>query len=110
MQRKFFVALTVLIASTAVWLSSHAVILPPPATKKITLSWDYPETDSQIVFNIYETTDLSVPMNQWNLVTNVTERSCTLSIQDGCHFFTVSASNTLSGLESAFAGTDPQSY
>lgn len=97
MQNKVLAALMALFVTTA-WLPSHAVILPPP-TKTITLMWDYPQLDPEIVFNVYSTTNIAAPVSQWSVVTNVKQLSCSLPLQDGNRFFTVSASNTVSGLE-----------
>ena len=51
----------------------------------------------QLVFNVYQCTNLTV--HQWSLATNVTTTSCTLPVYNGAHFFTVSVSNTVTGLE-----------
>jgi hypothetical protein len=53
----------------------------------------------QLVFNVYQTTNLMVPMRQWTVATNVTTTSCSLPILPGAYFFTVSVSNTVTGLE-----------
>ena len=53
----------------------------------------------QLVFNVYQTTNFMAPRSQWSVVTNVTTTSCVLPVVDGPHFFTVSVSNTVTGLE-----------
>jgi hypothetical protein len=104
MQKRISVGLTLLLSSVA-WFSSLAVIVLPPGTvvKTITLTWDYPEMNDEIVFNVYGTTNLAAPMTDWQLITNVTELSCTIPMREGSHFFVVSASNVVSGLESSFS-------
>jgi hypothetical protein len=85
-------------------LTSLAVFVPPPPPgKTVTLIWDYPEISTNIVFNVYETTNLSLPMTRWKIVTNVRMLSCVLPVRNGAHFFAVTASNIATGLESDFA-------
>ncbi|HHY85022.1 MAG TPA: hypothetical protein GYA07_05740 [Verrucomicrobia bacterium] len=62
--------------------------------------WEYPISSPDIVFNVYHTTNLALPKWKWTLVTNVSGRSCMLIVQPGQHFFTVTASNKATGLES----------
>jgi hypothetical protein len=52
----------------------------------------------QLVFNVYQTTNLMTPIN-WTLVTNVTTTNCSMPIVNGPHYFTVSVSNTVTGGE-----------
>jgi hypothetical protein len=84
-------------------LTSLAVFVPPPPEKTVTLVWSYPEMSTNIVFNIYEATNLAVPMTRWRIVTNVRTLSCILPVGEGAHFFAVTASNIVTGLESDFA-------
>ncbi|HLP76464.1 MAG TPA: hypothetical protein VK327_06035 [Candidatus Paceibacterota bacterium] len=98
MQKRLSVGL-VLLASLVGQFASFAVILPPPV-KTVTLTWNYPVSDPEIVFNVYGTTNLALPLMQWPLLSTVTNLSCTLPMQDRC-FFTVTASNVVTGLESS---------
>lgn len=98
MQKRLTVGLAVVFACIIARFSILAVILPP--TKTVTLKWDYPYDMSGIVFNVYGTTNLGVPIEKWNLLTNVKELSCNIPMRTGMHFFTVAASNTVTKLQS----------
>lgn len=100
MQKRLLVG-SVLLASLVGQFASFAVILPPPV-KTVTLTWNYPQSDPDIVFNIYGTTNLTLPAMRWPLISTVTNMSCTLPMLDCC-FFTVTASNVVTGLESSRA-------
>jgi hypothetical protein len=102
MQKRFSVGLTVAIVTLVGLFSTLGVILPP-SFKTVTLIWDYPQLDPQIVFNVYATTDLAEPISNWTLVTNVSTTSCVLPAQYDKQFFTVAASNTVTQLQSAYA-------
>jgi hypothetical protein len=52
------IGLTVSLASFGV---SAAILPPPPTTKTALLIWDYPTITPEIVFNVYQTTNLSDP-------------------------------------------------
>ena len=97
MQKRYLVVLLVFVLSLAARFEAMSVILPPGKT--VTLNWSYPQ-NSQIVFNVYQTTNLAISMRNWTLVTNVVQRSCVLPVQSGSHFFIVAASNTVTKLES----------
>ncbi len=99
MQKKLVVGL-VLLATLVGRLVSLAVILPPPV-KTITLTWEY-TANPDIVFNIYGTTNLALPVAQWPLVATVAETSCSIPAQAESCFFVVTASNIVTGLESTF--------
>src|SRR6476646_3020510 len=81
------------------WVSFAAVIPPP---KTLLLKWDYTQVSPDIVFNVYSTTNLGVPIKKWTRYTNVTTTSCVVQVQPGNRFFAVTASNTVSRLESAY--------
>lgn len=101
MQKRFLVGL-ILFAWLAGQFSSSAVILPPPS-QKVTLSWEYPDANPDIVFNVYGTTNLTLPMTQWPLVVTTTQTSCSLPMQGESFFFVVAASNIVTGMESSFS-------
>lgn len=101
MQKKFLLVLAAL-AVFQFQLVCRAVILPPPAPT-VTLAWQYAEPSTQIVFNVYGTTNLATPLEEWSLITNVSETSCSLPINNEACFYTVTASNVVSGLESGYA-------
>ena len=92
-------ALILLVSLTA----SAAIISPEP---KIKLEWDYPidQLSPDLRFNIYHTTDISVPVSQWKVLISVvgTNLSVMLPKLEGPQFFAITASSA-SG-ESAFAG------
>jgi hypothetical protein len=100
MQNRLTKGLLVLFAWLVIGFSSSAIILPP--TKTATLKWDYPYEASEIVFNVYGSTNLSMPMRQWTLLTNVTALSCSVPIKANANFFTVIASNQVTRLHSGF--------
>jgi hypothetical protein len=101
MQKRLTFALAAL-AVLGVQLMSRAVIVPPPP-RTVTLAWHYPEPNTQIVFNIYGTTNLAAPLSEWALITNVVDTSCSLPLNHETCFYTVTASNVVSGLESGYA-------
>ena len=86
-------------SSTAVPMS----IVAPGKTFRI--AWDYPVTREtpDLVFNVYSTSDLSVPMRQWALRTTVpgSARSVQVLADNPQSYFVLTASNS-SG-ESAYA-------
>ncbi|MBC8097008.1 MAG: hypothetical protein H7Y43_14470 [Akkermansiaceae bacterium] len=101
MQKRMLVSL-VLLASLVVQFSSPAVILPPPI-KKVTLTWEYPDGSPDIVFNVYGSSDLSLPLAEWPLITTVVETSCSIPMEGESFFFVVAASNIVTGLESSYS-------
>jgi hypothetical protein len=80
-----------------------------PPSPKVTLAWDYPadQLGTNLSFNIYHTTNITLPMADWEIVTNVvgTSLSASLLLQSGAHFFAVTASNLVG--ESDFATVSP---
>lgn len=112
MQNRLAVGLILSLGFTA-WHTSQAVILPPPPPpnpppKTVTLTWDYPDVEpGTITFNVYATTDITVPVSQWTILTNVAETSCSIPMDlDACFFF-VTASNVVTGLESSYEPEPP---
>lgn len=87
-------------------LAASAAIIPPSENSNVKLEWDYPldQLSPTLFFNIYHSTNINVPVSQWQVLTNVvgTNLSVVLPKLEGTHFFTITASNA-SG-ESAFAG------
>lgn len=82
---------------------SAAMIAVP--SKKVRIGWSFPvafET-SDLVFKVYHSTDLRVPVNQWPLWTNIpgSNRFAEVSADQVQEFFVVTASNYLG--ESGFA-------
>ncbi|HEY9510756.1 MAG TPA: hypothetical protein VIV82_12925, partial [Verrucomicrobiae bacterium] len=78
----------------------------PPPTKTITIGWSYPvnfETPD-LVFKVYSSTNLNLPLNDWSLMTNIPGscRSAILAADKPQEFFLMTASNYLG--ESDFAG------
>lgn len=93
------IGLTVSLASFGV---SAAILPPPPTTKTALLIWDYPTITPEIVFNVYQTTNLSDPRSNWKMVTNVTATSCVVEMSGNTQFYAVTASNVVTHLESRF--------
>ncbi len=91
------VGLCVFISSLGV----RAVVLPPPS-KTAMLIWDYPIMSTGIVFNVYQTTSLALPPSKWLLLTNDSSTSCVVQVGSDVQFFAVTASNTVTHLESPF--------
>ena len=84
--------------------SSSAIIAAPPS-KTVKIGWSFPinlETPD-LVFKVYHSTDLGVPINRWALLTNIpgTNRAADLAADQPREFFVVTASNYLG--ESGFA-------
>lgn len=90
-------------------MTAFAAIIPPAPAPKVKLEWDYPpeQLSTNLSFNIYHTTNISVPITEWKVLTNVvgTNLSVTLPKENGAHFFALTASNA-SG-ESSFATVSP---
>jgi len=68
----------------------------PPRTFHV--SWDYP-SDRQtpdLVFNLYSSSDLSLPLKKWGLRTNIpgSLRSVVLTTDRTADFFVLTASNS----------------
>lgn len=81
------------------------IIVAPPS-KTITIGWSYPvnfETPD-LVFKVYASTNLNMPLNDWALLTNIPGncRSAILSADKPQEFFLMTASNYLG--ESNYAG------
>ena len=100
MQKKLLTGVLIFAVSAIAHFAVIAVILPP--TKTIKLTWEYPQLDPQIVFKVYQSTNLTIPMEQWIVVTNVTGLSCVLPMNSETCFYTVVASNIVTGMQSAF--------
>ena len=77
----------------------------PPAPRTIVLSWDYPaeELTPDISFNVYHSSDISIPIRNWQVITNVPapDLSVSLTVKSGAHFFAITALKN--GLESDFS-------
>lgn len=84
-----------------------AVIVPPTPT--VTLSWDYPadQLGTNLTFKVYHSTDITEPMENWTVLTNVpgTNLSTKIPLGPGAHFFALTASNAAG--ESGFATVTP---
>ncbi len=77
-------------------LAAPQMIVAPP-NGHVKLAWDYDtnQLSTNLFFNIYETTNLTIPFANWNLLTNVvgTNLSATMDVTPGAHFFVATASN-----------------
>ena len=98
--RRLTVSCIIVMVSLAPWFTSLAAVIPPPP-KKVTLKWNYPNT-ANTIFTVYHTTNLTVPPKKWSFVTNTTTRSVVLPVAAGVgrHYYFVTASNTVTRLES----------
>ena len=74
----------------------RALPTPPPAGN-VTLSWDYPaaELSTNLTFKVYGSSDITVPMTSWTVLTNMvgTNTSVSLKITPGAFFFVMTSSN-----------------
>lgn len=69
----------------------------PPPNGHIHLVWTYDtnELSTNLIFCVYGTTNISIPVEQWPMVTNVvgTNLSVALDIIPGPNFFVMTTSN-----------------
>lgn len=90
-----FVLLLLILMSTSVDAGPQYVVAPPNGD--ITLEWNYPTNllCTNLWFNIYGTTNLDLPVEQWPFITNVvgTNLFANLSVVPGANFFVMTASN-----------------
>lgn len=65
------------------------------APEDISLAWDYPESEkTNVVFRVYSSTNITIPLNQWTVITNVTGTNFVrLKVVPGVNYFTMTASN-----------------
>ena len=85
-----------LIGRGAVWMSAKASGAELPAQKTITLTWDYPESElsTNLTFKIYNTTDMTIPISDWNVMHVVgTQTWAKFPVSSDSHFFVITASN-----------------
>jgi hypothetical protein len=99
MRTKLAVGILIVMGFLTARTTSLAATLPPQP-KTVTLVWNYPQASPDIVFRIYSTTNLAMPLSKWPVYTNLTTTSCVVQVSPGSRFFTVSASNTVTGSES----------
>jgi hypothetical protein len=73
------------------------LLVVQPPTGNITLRWKYDtnELSTNLWFTIYETTNLSEPLSNWNPVLTMpgTNVSATFNVNPGEHFFVATTSN-----------------
>jgi hypothetical protein len=68
------------------------------ASSPITVAWNYPaHNDPDLSFKVYHSQDSSIPMEEWQMATNVpgTLRAVTINLPAGRHLFALIASNPL---------------
>lgn len=102
MQKRLTALIAIPLVALAAWLGTQKGIAQDPFPS-VTLMWDYPELTPEIVFNVYQSTSLQVPMENWELVHTTAETKCVIPATAGAQFFTVTASNIVTGVESGFA-------
>lgn len=81
-----------------------ALAVVPPKT--ITIGWTYgDQTDIVFLIRACRTNDFAAPSYAWPVVGTTTDRTFTIALDTAatCVWFTVTASNTVNGLESSFA-------
>jgi hypothetical protein len=88
----------------AVLFGDPSAIINPPS-KKVQLQWRFPASlqTPDMVFKVYRSTNLAIPLKQWALLTNLpaTVRMVELPADEARGFFTLTASNYLG--ESGYA-------
>lgn len=92
--------LSCLILTLALWshlsLGQPKLVVAPP-TGRVQLSWPYDTNllSTNLFFHVYETTNVTIPLIQWNTLTNMigVTTSVVLEVVPGEHYFVVSSSN-----------------
>lgn len=76
---------------------STAQLAVVPNFGTITLAWDYPpeEFTTNVSFNLRASADPTLPLAQWQIVTNTTSQQVTLPITPGFSFFICTATNSI---------------
>lgn len=76
--------------------SAPLLVVNPP-NGHVTLSWNYDTNllSTNLFFHVYETTNVTIPLIQWNTLTNMVgvTTSVVLEVVPGEHYFVVSSSN-----------------
>jgi len=74
-----------------------AVVVPGVLFTNVTLAWDYPsnELSTNLVFKLYSTTNVALPMTNWPLVKTIVGTNLTtpFPMQPGMRLFVMTASN-----------------
>lgn len=82
--------------------------LPTAPLKTVTLTWDYPvaELNADLTFKIYNTTNLTLPITNWDVL-HVVGTQCWTKFPSGSEsrFFVITASNAFG--ESEFGRGSP---
>jgi hypothetical protein len=77
--------------------AQESLLQTPAAVGLTTLSWNYPtsELNSNLLFKIRGTTNLSLAKTNWPIITNIvgTITNTTVQIPPGAYYFTMTASN-----------------
>lgn len=87
------------------------LLTTPPPNGHVNLVWGYDTNmlSTNLIFYVYGTTNFSVPVEQWPVVTNVvgTNLSVAMDITPGKNYFVMTASNFWgeSGISSSVAST-----
>jgi hypothetical protein len=88
-----------------------ALVAQSAINGRVRLTWSYPTTtDTSLVFKIYTSTSMSIPLTNWTVVATVpyNARSYDLTVTPGEQFFVMTASNFWGqGDFSNVAGTPP---
>lgn len=94
-----------------IWIAAKAA--GPGATRNsVTLAWDYPtnELSTNLLFKVYSHTNITVPLTNWTVLTNVVGTNLNVAIPMNAQqrFFYVTASNYWGeSFPSNVAGTPP---
>ncbi len=86
-------------------------VAAPPIKTSVMLVWDYPVSEvPSVVFNVYSSTNLSVPMSSWPFVTNSAVTNAIVGVSPGSTFWYVTASNEFgeSGPSNTVTSTVPR--
>jgi len=88
--------------------AQESLLQTPAAVGLTTLSWNYPtaELNSNLLFKIRGTTNLSLAKTNWPIIANVvgTTTNTTVQISPGAYYFTMSVSNLWG--ETAFSNVE----
>lgn len=82
-------------------------IARPETNRVVTASWDYPPAElTNMVFRVHQTTNITLALTNWTVLTNVTGKtSVKLSVPGGVNHFAVSASNFWGSVFSSVVST-----
>lgn len=101
--------LAILAVGVLVLLAPTAFPIPGILRSTVTLAWEYPELSTNNTFNLYYSTNLTVSLTNWAMLTNVagTNLSVTIAVQPVDTFFYVTCSNIIGESPPSNVATQP---